>query len=351
MNKQFLLLSMIASSGAFADIDWLDEHEPCYEEYVNIFVSYEDFNLNEYSIVIVDSEEEKDQIAEDLAPIAEDVFVVVDFEIEDEPGKEIEKKIESPKEEIHFVLRDPADKLPINEEKVFVSKGFAHKMPIESNDSEIAYQETDQEDSPLVEIGEIGPFSKFLICGKSTKLAVAERPDEDFVPELEMIYFAPQENSSEAYYLSPNRVTNREYEKFVKATHHRPPPHWPMGEAPPGYENDPVVNVTYKDAFLYSVWAGKRLPKESELIHAAKVGGDNCVMDTEIGEWTSTPSVGKNGVVKGAAHLTINSELSRITYHKVFLGDYSVESEIHDSNHYNNVTGFRVASNNRKAMN
>ncbi|MDP1834640.1 MAG: SUMF1/EgtB/PvdO family nonheme iron enzyme [Chlamydiales bacterium] len=67
-----------------------------------------------------------------------------------------------------------------------------------------------------------------------------------------------------SFYVDRHEVTNAEYAAFVADTGHRVPPHWSRGRVPRGYEDEPVVNVSYNDAEAYAAWAGKRLPSEIE---------------------------------------------------------------------------------------
>ena len=74
---------------------------------------------------------------------------------------------------------------------------------------------------------------------------------------------------AEGCYLDIHEVTNREYGAFVKATGHRPPPHW-GGKAPSEEIGScPVVCVSWHDAAAYAKWAGKRLPTAEEWERAA----------------------------------------------------------------------------------
>ncbi|MBI1988107.1 MAG: SUMF1/EgtB/PvdO family nonheme iron enzyme, partial [Nitrospinae bacterium] len=77
------------------------------------------------------------------------------------------------------------------------------------------------------------------------------------------------------FYIDRYEVTNRQYQKFVEATHYpRIPDHWQQHEhgnrPPPGEEDYPVTFVSWYDAQAYAQWAGKRLPTEEEWEKAAR---------------------------------------------------------------------------------
>jgi len=92
-----------------------------------------------------------------------------------------------------------------------------------------------------------------------------------------------------SFYIDRKKVTNKAYKKFIDATHYTAPAHWVNGEIPNGKQQEPVVNVTYKDALVYAVWAGKRLPTELEWQHAARTHLIEIDPEDTISEWTSTP--------------------------------------------------------------
>jgi formylglycine-generating enzyme required for sulfatase activity len=79
------------------------------------------------------------------------------------------------------------------------------------------------------------------------------------------------------FYIDAYEVTNEEYEAFVKATNHKPPPTWRAGTYPPGEARRPVTGVTFYDAVAYASWVRKRLPTEEEWEYAAR-GGDSARM-------------------------------------------------------------------------
>jgi formylglycine-generating enzyme required for sulfatase activity len=66
------------------------------------------------------------------------------------------------------------------------------------------------------------------------------------------------------FYIDVFPVTNADYERFVTATGHAPPQHWPDRRAPVAIRTHPVVFVTWHDANAYAEWAGKRLPTAQE---------------------------------------------------------------------------------------
>ncbi len=251
-------------------------------------------------------------------------------------------EVEKPTEEVEIVVEQ--EKLPPvqvqktpSSDVIFVSVRSVRKEPM------VEEEEFESEESNFVSIAEVGPFSPFTIIRKTVKKPIEEELMEVTRSEPEMIHFAQNEDLLTAFYISPKHVSNSDYEIFVRATHHRPPPHWVEGKIPAGQEDEPVINVTYKDAFLYAIWSGKRLPNEAELAYAFKNCELLCDAPVKLNEWTSTPSVGATRHSNNKA--TINSELSRITYHKVFTGDFDGQPMVCESNHYTNHLSFRVAKN------
>ncbi len=77
-----------------------------------------------------------------------------------------------------------------------------------------------------------------------------------------------------AFRIDKYEVTNKQYEKFIRAKNHKAPKGWRGDTYRRGQDDYPVVNVSWSDAAAYCKWKGKRLPTEAEWeIAAAGVKG------------------------------------------------------------------------------
>ena len=80
----------------------------------------------------------------------------------------------------------------------------------------------------------------------------------------------PHQAPVKPFYIDIYEVTNEDYDKFVKATNHRPPAAWKGGMFPTGAGRKPVTGVTWDDANDFARWAGKRLPTEEDWEFSAR---------------------------------------------------------------------------------
>ncbi len=75
------------------------------------------------------------------------------------------------------------------------------------------------------------------------------------------------------YWIARWPITNYQYQIFVLATEHPPPPHWRNGTFPDGKQDHPVVNISWLDALSFSRWAEVQLPSEVQWERAARGAG------------------------------------------------------------------------------
>jgi len=72
------------------------------------------------------------------------------------------------------------------------------------------------------------------------------------------------------YLLGAREVTNAEYAFYLKATNRPAPPDWKDGAYRKGYDEFPVVNLTWEEANAYAAWLGARLPTVHEWERAVR---------------------------------------------------------------------------------
>ena len=102
-----------------------------------------------------------------------------------------------------------------------------------------------------------------------------------------------------AYYIDVRPTTNMEYLRFLGATDHRPPRHWPNGtysvaHEPGALDDEPVMGVSFDDACAYAFWAAKELPLAAQWERGVR--GAEGMVRGEVWEWVrSEDRSGKRG--------------------------------------------------------
>lgn len=78
------------------------------------------------------------------------------------------------------------------------------------------------------------------------------------------------------FFMDKHPVTNKQFKEFIDQSGYWPDDtvnflqHWVDGKPLKADEDKPVVYISWEDAIAYAVWAGKRLPTESEWQYAAQ---------------------------------------------------------------------------------
>jgi formylglycine-generating enzyme required for sulfatase activity len=90
--------------------------------------------------------------------------------------------------------------------------------------------------------------------------------------EAESDRYARRMRGLGAFYIDRTEVSNRQYLEFLQGASDPPAPPavWGGDTYPEGWDDRPVVGVSYFDAQAYAEWAGKRLPSSLEWERAAR---------------------------------------------------------------------------------
>jgi hypothetical protein len=89
-----------------------------------------------------------------------------------------------------------------------------------------------------------------------------------------------------SYYMDEHQVTRGEYENFCRTTGHAVPVAWnETVRKEEKFAEQPATEVSFYDALLYALWAGKRLPTDAEWDYANYSG--KLQQAKSLWEWTS----------------------------------------------------------------
>lgn len=132
---------------------------------------------------------------------------------------------------------------------------------------------TAKEDIPEVKAMDFSMYEKIkggdgreMVLIPAGSFTMGGGPEGDFDEQPQRVIYL------DAYYMDLYEVTNADYNRFTKMLK-RPAPFVPVFEDDVNLlrgDLQPVVGVTWLDAFAYCKWAGKRLPTEAEWEKAAR---------------------------------------------------------------------------------
>ncbi|MGA8163876.1 MAG: SUMF1/EgtB/PvdO family nonheme iron enzyme [Waddliaceae bacterium] len=250
------------------------------------------------------------QINPDLVEREDFLAVIEDFDLEELEQQENEDDKEKNQDD--------------SEEFIFISQGSAIKSPF--------FYQIEENLVPI----------KQVVCVKKSP---AQKPPLPIAPPKQeendgMVYVAAKNPYSRGFYIKPKKTTNREYARFVQALNYKSPTYWVQGKIPTGTEDDPVVDISYKDAFLFAVWSGKRLPRREELRLASRESSAMTDLEDELYEWTQTPSQGSCQSIPAQPPSQQKGQTPSSAGHFVYGSRREVP--VHNDTH-NSYTGFRLA--------
>jgi formylglycine-generating enzyme required for sulfatase activity len=129
-----------------------------------------------------------------------------------------------------------------------------------------AQGESDDDPSPTADLSTVLGIEWVTVAGGGSRLG-SDLLHDHWAQDAEM----PQhEVVLPAFQIARCPITNYQYQLFVQATEHAPPPHWRDGVFPTGKHDHPVVNVSWYDALDFCRWAAVRLPSEALWERAAR---------------------------------------------------------------------------------
>lgn len=289
-------------------------------------------DLGEVDVVLFKPRDLVDSLSDQMLAVGEDFDLNALNEIPDDLDEE---------NEIEFISLSKEVK-PVDEAKGLLALRRCQKCSLKPAPDRVPYIDFPIKDAPeeeekegVIEVPELqDPPENPVVRVNACKIQT------ESVPRVYdgLVYVDAARVGETGFYIRPKKVTNREYKQFVDAINYRTPIHWLGGAIPSGMEDDPVVNVTYRDAFLYSVWAGKRLPSQEDLSIATELNVILTDKGDQSAEWTATPTM--QSVKSPQSSDSVKIGQSFFPSHEVFSRNRIISMNNDDAN---SCTGFRTA--------